>query len=434
MDGDDLDLEFLLDAAAHEIAVLRGDPRLSPTPGKRGAALRGHLLDLLGAADHRMAGKPAASDPQVIRQAFSRSMRQVTHVLRAAHAALPWLAATESPSINLGSLYFTEECARILVGKDVDLVMVPNPEYMYSTTSWPFGAVIAATPGFTPSTSRRPIVLNYPLTDSDRLLLHPIFAHELGHASVSEHDLVSTVEAQLDADPAFTAALGGAVTQLTLLTGMPPAQASGEIRQALRSWIEESLCDHLAAEVAGPAFLWAFLSFVMPLSYAEASHDYPPNTVRVELISRHLEMRGWRDYLDLVAPGVQGWIDGIAGTSSAVLAPPYDFVRDQMLAYSAVLQDAARAVTAGEHLDPVNAIPAAEEASDLLSRLILPVGFGDRPLDLRAILVGGWQRAFGDHGDAPGTVLHGLRDDRLQQLVGKAIEMSVVTLLWRDAS
>lgn len=194
MDGDPNDLQLLVASAKHEIEALRGDPRLAPLPGNRGAALRDHVLDLLGAVEHRVGQQPAAEAPQAVRSAFARNLRQSIVVPRGAHAALPWLAATRSPTLNLGSLYMTEECARVLVGADVDLVVVPNSDYMYSTTSWPFGAVTDSTSGFTAKATRRPIVLNYPLTDSDRLLIHPIFAHELGHASVNEHDLVQQVE------------------------------------------------------------------------------------------------------------------------------------------------------------------------------------------------------------------------------------------------
>lgn len=75
-------------------------------------------------------------------------------MLRGAHAALPWLVATRTPNVNLGSLYVTEECARILVGANVDLIVVPDPEFMYSTTSWPFSAVIHSTSGCVEQSAR----------------------------------------------------------------------------------------------------------------------------------------------------------------------------------------------------------------------------------------------------------------------------------------
>ncbi|MCA1706697.1 MAG: hypothetical protein LC808_26910 [Actinobacteria bacterium] len=430
MDGGASDLELLLAAARLEVEGIRGDPRLGKLPGKRGTALRCHLLDLVGAVEHRMAQEPPSTAAEPVRRAFARSLRQGIHMLRGAYAALPWLAATRVPNLNLGSLYMTEECARILVGTDVDLVVVPNPEYMYATTSWPFSAVIDHTPGFTPRTARRPIVLNYPLSDSDRLLLHPIFAHELGHASADEHGLVGAVEADLDGDTSFTAALQQTVEDIAASwTAIPTTQISGMLRGWLRDWIEELLCDHLAIEASGPAFIWAFAMFVMPFSYGEPGSQHPPNTVRMRLALDHLARRGWRPYMERVAPGVTAWLDEIAGHASGHLDIQFAFLRDQLLAHASALQDAAIGRAAAKGLDPGASEAAADEAAMLLSRLILPVGLSD-PLEERAILLGGWQHAFRDHGDSPSGMVRALADRRLQDLIGKAIEMSTVTAAW----
>ena len=435
MDGDAHDFELLLGAALQEIATLRDDPRLSPMPGKRGAALREHVLDLLGAVEHRIGQEPAAGAPQAVRGAFARSMRQSIVMLRGAHAALPWLAATRNPNINLGSLYMTEEYARSLVGTDVDLVVVPDPEFMYATTSWPFSAVINSTAGFTPTNTRRPIVLNYPLSDTDRLLLHPIFAHELGHSSADEHGLVATAETELDSDPAFRNALEQTVNDMAAnyWPVAPSTQISGTLRAWLRDWIEELLCDHLAIEATGPAFIWAFAVFVMPLTYGEPGAEHPPNTVRMKLALDHLARRGWRSYMERVAPGITGWLDQIAADATGALDPPFAFLRDQLITHANVLQDTAMARVGGDTLDPAASEPAADEAAGLLQRLILPVGLGD-PLEPRAILLGGWQQAFREHADNPAGLVEALTDRRLQELVGKAVEMSTVAAAWEPGA
>lgn len=434
MDGDVFDFQLLLAAAQYEIAALRDDGRLStPFPGKRGTALRDHVLDLIGAVEHRMAQEPASGSTAHARSAFARSMRQSIVMLRGAHAALPWLEATRKPSINLGSLYVTEEWARTLVGTDVDLVVVPDPEFMYATTSWPFSAVINLTPGFTPANTRRPVVLNYPLSDADRLLLHPIFAHELGHASVDEHGLVAAVEMELDNDPAFTTALQDAVNDMATTTGLTQTQLSGTLCGLLHDWIEELLCDHLAIEATGPAFIWSFAVFVLPQGYGEPGREHPPNTVRMRFALDHLTRRGWRPYMERVAPGITRWLDEIAADATGPLERPFAFLRDQLLAHANVLQDTAMSRAGSGALDPGTSEPAADEAADLLARLILPVGLGD-PLEGRAILLGGWQQAFADHGDSPAGPIKALTDRRLQELVGKAIEMSTVASAWEPAA
>jgi hypothetical protein len=433
MVGDALDFQLLLASARHEIATLLDDPRLSTgLPGKRGGALRDHVLDLIAAVEHRMAHGPGGGASQRARSAFARSMRQSIGVLQGAHAALPWLEATRRPSVNLGSLYVTEEWARILVGTDVDLVVVPDPEFMYATTSWPFSAVINETPGFTARNTRRPVVLNYPLSDADRVLLHPIFAHELGHASVDEHHLVDAVATELDNDPAFTTALEDTVNAMVAGTGLAQTQISGMLRGLLLDWIEELLCDHLAIEIAGPAFMWPFALFVLPHGYGEVGREHPPNTLRVRLALEHLARRGWRPYMDRIAPEIMVWLDGIAGDATGALDRLFAFLRDQLLAHANVLQDTASRRTGADALDPAAMEPAADEAAGLLERLILPVGLGN-PLDSRAILLGGWQRAIAEHGDHPAGLVEALTDRRLQELVGKAIELSTVASAWKPA-
>jgi len=81
-------------------------------------------------------------------------------------------------------------------------------------------------------------------------------------------------------------------------------------------------------------------------------------------------------------------------------------------------------------LSPATAVGEAREARVLLESLILPVGEKD-PLEPRSIMLGGWQEAMRIHGDRPEGLVAALDDQRLQDLVGKAIEMSVVSSSWR---
>lgn len=433
MDGDALDFDLLLAAARHKISELRDDPRLSESlPGSRGSALRGHVLDLIGAVDHRMAQQPSTGASQRARSSFARNMRQGIAMLGGAHAALPWLDATRRPNVNMGSLYVTEEWAQLLIGPDIDLVVVPDPEFMYSTVNSPFAAVINKTPGFVPATVQRPVVLNYPLSDADRLLLHPIFAHELGHASVKTHGLVAAVATELDNRPVFTTALQDAVNNMAASTGLTQTQVSGLLRGWLHDWIEELLCDHLAIEAAGPAFMWAFALFVMPQGYGEPGQEHPPNTLRMKLALSHLARRGWRPYMERVAPGLTAWLDGIASDATGHLEGHFAFLRDQLTTHATIIQDTAMGRTGGAALEPGPSEPDADEAADLLQRLILPVGLGD-PLEARTILLGGWQQAIQKHGDKPAGLVAAVADRRLQELVGKAIEMSTVASAWEAA-
>lgn len=428
MDGDPDDVRLLLATASFEVGSIRADPRLAPLPGKRGEALREHLLDLLASVEDQLAQEPDADSPDQVRRAFARTIRQSMLVLRGAHAALPWLAATRMPNVNLGSLYLTEEFARILVGSEVDLVVVPDPEFMYSTTSWPFSEVIDK-----PRAGRRPIVLNYPLSDTDRLLLHPNFAHELGHASVDEYGMVDAVMRRLHAQPTFKTALKQATKLMKRDYWKRNTQKGirGTLLAWTRVWVEELLCDHLAVEAAGAAFLWAFAAFALPLTYGQPGVTHPPNTLRLRMVLDHLDHRGWRPVLKRAAPRATAWLDGVAQEAEGPLDPPFGFIRDQLLEHGQILRDAAIERVGDERLDPLVTEAGAEEAADLLDRLILPVGLGE-PLEPRAIALGGWHHAFRACHDEPEGVIRALADVRMQELIGKGIEMSVVSRLWEE--
>jgi hypothetical protein len=123
------------------------------------------------------------------------------------------------------------------------------------------------------------------------------------------------------------------------------------------------------------------------------------------------------------------WLDSIAADAGAPLPTHFNFLRDELLAHANLLQDAAIARAGADTLDRAIAEPESDEAARLLERLILPVGLSSA-LQPRAILLGGWQEGLREHGDSPEGIVAALSDSRLQDLVGKAIEMSVVSAAW----
>jgi hypothetical protein len=135
--------------------------------------------------------------------------------------------------------------------------------------------------------------------------------------------------------------------------------------------------------------------------------------------------------MERVASGVTSWLDDIANDSGGPLPIQFAFLRDQLQSRAVVFQDAAIDRSGSDRLDPTALEPAAEEAAELLSQMILPAGLED-PLDGRAILVGGWREALRQHDDSPSGMVRALTDRRLQDLIGKAIEMSTVAAAWES--
>jgi hypothetical protein len=430
VDGGPSDAELLLASVHQEISALKGDRRLrEPGDGNRGRALYQHVLDLIGAAEHQLKKDPTEDAPGEIQESFDRLLRSLLQTLRSAHAAMPWLAGTRNPQINLGTLYFAEECAEILVGKSVDLVVVPDPEYMYSAQSWPFRRVVNKVSGFLPQATNRPVILRYPLSDDNRLLLHSIFSHELGHPAVQEFGLVAEALEKMEADGQFEAELEKTAGEV--FPAVSSSTRAKTLRQWLRSWAEEAICDHLAIGVAGPAYLWAFAGFVMPLSYDSPSPSHPPNTVRVNLMLEQLTAHEWDPYLQERAGGLLRWLEDVGANAKSDMEPPFDFLRDQLLRHGALCREIAKKVIGHNRLAPAVTVREADSAEKLLDDLILPVG-EDPVLEPRGILLGGWQRALAAHGGTASGIVSSLADRQLQDLVGKAIELSVVASCWED--
>lgn len=231
---------------------------------------------------------------------------------------------------------------------------------------------------------------------------------------------------------AFRDALEEVVDRMAMEWVSPREKISGTLRALLRGWLEELLCDHLAIEATGPVFLWAFAMFAMPLSYGAPGSEHPPNTVRLRLCLEHLRQRGWGPHVERIAPRTVAWLDSVAADAEAPLPPEYAFVRDQVLHNANIIRDIAAARVGDASLDREACESEADQAASLLSELILPLGL-DTALDSRSILIGGWQRAFAEHGDSPSGMARAISDARLQDLLGKAMEMSVVVEAWEKA-
>lgn len=428
MDGGTGDVELLLASVKQELAALRDDPRFrEPEDGKRGTGLYEHVVDLLDASEHRMESPPEAEASAEAREAFARTLRESISVLRDAHLAIPWLEATRSPNVNLGSLYMSEEYTELLVGTEADLVVVPDRSFMYSTVSWPFLGAIKKTLGFKPRTKRWPIIVNYPLSDSDRLLLHPLFAHEIGHATVYKYNLIPRLGNEVFSDEEFSKRLEDEATYVfeKISPGYSKLKLRQMIRERMRSWVKELLCDHLAVEASGPAYLWAMAAFGLPLNRSEPSDTHPPTALRVKLALDLLEINGWGSFCEEAAPRIMAMLNEVREDATKPLEHPWEFLRQEILDLSEWLRNIViERVGDGSLKSDVG--PEATEAAALLERLILPVGPDAEPFAPRAIVIGGWVDGIRQHGDTPEGLLRAQSDWRLQNLVGKGIEMSTV--------
>jgi len=94
----------------------------------------------------------------------------------------------------------------------------------------------------------------------------------------------------------------------------------------------------MAIEVMGPAYLWAFAGFVLPLGYHDKHPGYPPITVRTRLMLDLLRERRWQPYMEEAAPQILSWLNEVGEDAEQPLSQPYEFLRQQALHKSDVLR------------------------------------------------------------------------------------------------
>ena len=87
----------------------------------------------------------------------------------------------------------------------------------------------------------------------------------------------------------------------------------------------------------------------------------------------------------------------------------------------------------GGALEPGPSEPAADEAANSSPSSSCPSASMIRSKDGRSSSAAGSTHSQ-EHGDSPAGLVEALSDRRLQELVGKAIEMSTVASLWERAA
>ncbi len=431
MDGDAADLSLLDAHISRHLELIGSDRRMERPPTSRGQALHQHISDLLECVKQQLGDPPAEDSGTSSFRSYARKLRIAAGEVQAAHSALPWLEATSTPRLNLGSLYHAEEMARDIVGSAVDLVVVPDAEFMYSTTWWPFQSYLAANPTFTPQGTHRPIVLNFPLTDADRVLQHAILAHELGHSAVDEYQFAHKALTAILDDAKTAASYEVVITETAADRQVPAADVEEELISKLFAWTTELLCDALAVEWCGPSFAFALAAFAMPMGYNRPGDEHPSNALRMRLVLDHLRLRGWDGVLQDRTPGLVAALDAIADCDdSSEFEALSHFSHDLLRSNAAVFRKISQERIGDRAPSVDETAESAKSTLALLTHDILPVEINGRCLDRRGIVLGGWWAAVNRHGDRPSTLDRAIGDDQLQEMLGKALELSVMVESW----
>jgi hypothetical protein len=428
----DDDFAFLLKAIERLLSSIRSEVESGQSYRHRGDVLARHVIQTLDAITRRVREEQQRY-PQRTRQSSKEiaadSLRLYMQLVWVTHSATCWLAQDED-TLDLGAIYFADEAALAMLGQGAEIVPVADSEYMYSTVSWPFAWLFEGYLEAEMPKGPRPIVLIYPDHERHNTLLHCLFAHELGHATVHKYDLASKVLRKLNTTREYRQ-----VIEKLIPPGEDQAdpEVVGEIEEQALSWLEEMLCDACAFGYLGPSYLFAFAEFCLSTSWAEVGEEHPSTTLRTDLLLRFAKRTGWDSYLKGRVSQIWSWFE-FAASSNSSAADPVSLSADQicLLAHNLVIEAAEEIL--GDKLFRSNGWRRQDRHfSKLLDNDILPVTQRDEtPASHAEIMLATWLQAIDKHGGGPAALASALGEERYPRFVAKALEMTTVLRTWKE--
>ncbi|MCP4307678.1 MAG: hypothetical protein GY788_22950 [bacterium] len=327
--------------------------------------------------------------------------------------------------LPVGILHLIDALVADLLKASADPVVHVDRAYMYSTLrvkdQWEQLSTILGVGWAEPV---EPIIFNLPGLDPSNALLSPILAHEVGHSVVQHNDLGQLVDAKLDGQQV------GHLEQQYLKD-----DAGADVDVALEQfgrWVEELLCDALAAELTGPSMLFASAVFLPASAAGHSGSDHPDPAQRLKLTLSQLDAGGWIDPLQQRLPQTLGWLTQISQTGpTAPISPRDTFLRSLVeLAVDPirlVAQDYVDSSLGWEHYEPLE-----DQLQALIAEGIPPAEVSGTPVSPWLVIASVWLYAMTDLQDRPSALAQPVLDLSLGLFTLKAVEMSRVLSLWSD--
>ncbi|MCK6210081.1 hypothetical protein KZX45_05940 [Georgenia sp. EYE_87] len=259
-----------------------------------------------------------------------------------------------------------------------------------------------------------PIVLGVPAFDPYNAFLAPILAHEVAHLA-TDISLLALLEEQL-----------GQVPSTALLSDEVDSRGVRSANARLWRWLEEILCDSLAAWATGPSWLFALAAF-LPVPSSAADEHHPSANVRTAWAWRALKRWGWEDFMRAKFPEFVEFVSGIALED----APDDDSPLNDRLwkSFDAVM----KVVESSEapRLDPTE-YEATEKQHGLqvsFERSYMPPGLAADPPGAWTLLLAAWVACAENSGIE--YVARTVANQPYNQFLIKSFELSGIARIWR---
>lgn len=317
--------------------------------------------------------------------------------------------------VPIGLLHLIDELIEDLLPSGADPLLHLNTEHMYSTFSIFHAIPSILDPSRHPEP--HPVAFNVPGLDPANALFAPILTHEVGH-TCWQRGMGRDLQTMLDIT-AIEAELQAAVT-----AGQDPA----DLRKAFEGWMQELMCDALAATLTGPAFLFASVVFLPVIAQPRVgSHPYPRD--RIAFTLRILDRYGWTTVLRDQVPVVLDWCQGLANTPTLSGSPVETALRAATrIAEPAMMQLAERA--AANRVTSEEFVAICDDVFARLDLEIPPVSSGSRHLHAWLLITAAWIHEIRGRGDRPSELPAIASDTKLNRFVLKAVELAGIARLW----
>lgn len=350
-------------------------------------------------------------------RAKARDLQRLAHELNLLYEAISLfgddVGRTDLP---IGLLHLVDELISDLLPSGADPIVHTATSNMYSTWS-----IFHAMPSILDPNALatpHPVAFNLPGLDPGNAMFAPILAHEVGH-TCWQRGMGQDLVARLD-KPAIDAVLSAAVQ-----SGADPQQ----LMEQFSGWLQELMCDALAATLTGPSFLFASVVFLPgPGAAVLGTHPYPRD--RLGFTLRILDNLGWFPELEELVPDVLAWCRDLAQNPDLQGSP----VETALRLAAEIAEPAMMALAEETAVNRLSADHFAAARSDLFDHLDLeipPVTSAGLPTSAWMAISACWLREIQRRsGDGPAALPAIAADERLNRFLLKTVELSGIVRLW----
>lgn len=366
----------------------------------------------------KRSARTRSEDYEVDLRSLKRVLPQIEGLEQMVSLYLPDVGRQDVP---VGILYLVDQLIEQLLPERADPLVHLDFEGEYASLDLTEFAIEDAETAHGP----HPVAFRVPDLDPANALLAPIFAHEVGHVAADQRlrvALLSRIDQQVLLD-LFDQHYDGPAEERE--------SVQEDYRNQLMDWLEELLCDALAALVAGPSLLFALSVFLA--APAELEYDtHPPQRERVRYCLRLLDEMGWAGALDRWTPAVVRWARTLPEGGRDPISGRDRFLLEALSTLFPLVMDLAR-----EHVvdpfEPGKTELAIDRGVELLRKGVPPVGC-EANVDQSGweVVLAGWVTGIQDGGDKPVALVSAVADGPLNSVLIKSIEWAAVTALWRS--